>query len=614
MNPGTTGARIERRNARTTGCAPRLRLLHESAGLVEIVADVLVVGGGPAAMWAALGAAEQGADVVLVDKGHCGASGVAATAGVGHWTEAPGTARRAETMALKERTGQFLSDTDWVEATLDENWRQVSRLPGWGWERGNRGAPAVSQRPSLLLEDDGAEHVGPYQPPFFRGPAPDYTRFLRGRVLRAGVLVLDHSPAVELLRDASTGAVAGARGHQLREHREWVVRAGAVILATGGTAWKSKSLGADVNTGDGQLMAAEVGARLSGMEFSNFQGMVPLGTSMDKNGFFIRASYWDHTGAPIDYVDLHESRVPLLERSLQGTVTAQFTQFPAAAREKARRTMPNFFMVADKLGVDPFTERFPIDWVNEGTVRGTGGIYLPDRTCGVGVPGLYAAGDTAARDRIVGAANGAGGPNLAWAVASGTWSGRDAAGYALSGSTTWETADLVGAGLRGARPGRSDDETATDTASTSRLLSRVQAEVLPLDKSVMRSEGSMRQILRNLDGVWDELGSARPAAGLAEVRMREVTAMAAMARWSNATALQRRESRGMHYRTDHPDLDPGQARRLLTAGVDDIVVVVDPNPPRATGHAVSTSDDARPGALPDAPPVAPTRTLEASTA
>ena len=45
-------------------------------------------------------------------------------------------------------------------------------------------------------------------------------------------------------------------------------------------------LGGDVNTGDGHLMAAEVGAHLSSMEFSNFYGMVPFGTSMDKNGFF----------------------------------------------------------------------------------------------------------------------------------------------------------------------------------------------------------------------------------------------------------------------------------------------------------------------------------------
>ena len=39
------------------------------AGSVEFDADVLVLGGGPAGTWAAVSAAEQGACVVLADKG-----------------------------------------------------------------------------------------------------------------------------------------------------------------------------------------------------------------------------------------------------------------------------------------------------------------------------------------------------------------------------------------------------------------------------------------------------------------------------------------------------------------------------------------------------------------
>ncbi len=125
-------------------------------------------------------------------------------------------------------------------------------------------------------------------------------------------------------------------------------------------------------------MAAEVGAHLSSMEFSNFYGMVPFGTSMDKNGFFVTASYWDHLGEPIHYHDLHQSRAELLGASLRGTITAQFTQFGEEVQPALRAAMPNFFMVTDKLGVDPFNERFPMDWVQEGTVRGTGGIHILD--------------------------------------------------------------------------------------------------------------------------------------------------------------------------------------------------------------------------------------------
>ena len=48
-------------------------------------ADVLVVGGGPAGTWAAIKAAQAGADVVLVDKGRCGSSGATASVGTGIW-------------------------------------------------------------------------------------------------------------------------------------------------------------------------------------------------------------------------------------------------------------------------------------------------------------------------------------------------------------------------------------------------------------------------------------------------------------------------------------------------------------------------------------------------
>ncbi|MEW9519813.1 FAD-binding protein [Streptomyces tubercidicus] len=42
-----------------------------------------MVGGGPAATWAALKSAQAGAEVVLADKGYCGTSGATASGGIG---------------------------------------------------------------------------------------------------------------------------------------------------------------------------------------------------------------------------------------------------------------------------------------------------------------------------------------------------------------------------------------------------------------------------------------------------------------------------------------------------------------------------------------------------
>ncbi|WP_217582193.1 FAD-binding protein, partial [Lysinibacillus sp. GbtcB16] len=89
-------------------------------------------------------------------------------------------------------------------------------------------------------------------------------RLMRKQVKKAGVRILDHSPALELLADEH--GVAGAAGVNNQTQAAWRVDAAAVVIATGGCAFLSKALGTNVLTGDGYLLAAEAGASMSGME------------------------------------------------------------------------------------------------------------------------------------------------------------------------------------------------------------------------------------------------------------------------------------------------------------------------------------------------------------
>jgi succinate dehydrogenase/fumarate reductase flavoprotein subunit len=100
----------------------------------------------------------------------------------------------------------------------------------------------------------------------------------RTRVQRLGVRILDHTPALELLVD-DDGVVSGAAALDRVSGRTVRIEAAAVVLAAGGCAFQSKSLGCDVNTGDGALLAVEAGAVLSGMEFSNSFAIAPKSTS-----------------------------------------------------------------------------------------------------------------------------------------------------------------------------------------------------------------------------------------------------------------------------------------------------------------------------------------------
>ena len=99
-------------------------------GSVHFETDVLVIGGGMAAAWAAISAARAGATVVIVDKGYVGTSGVTAVAGPGHWFVPPDPERRAAAISQREAIAFGLADTRWMARVLDETYRQLPTLEG----------------------------------------------------------------------------------------------------------------------------------------------------------------------------------------------------------------------------------------------------------------------------------------------------------------------------------------------------------------------------------------------------------------------------------------------------------------------------------------------------
>ncbi|WP_035849093.1 FAD-dependent oxidoreductase [Kitasatospora azatica] len=242
-------------------------------------ADVVVVGGGPAASWAALTAARSGAEVVLADKGYCGTSGATAAGGTGVWYVQPDPAAREAAMASREALGGYLADRRWMARVLDQTYANMNELA----ERGRYPFPTGP---------DGRQLRNGLQ-------GPEYMRRMRIAVRRAGVRILDHSPVTELLTTPD-GSVAGAAGHRRQQGVDYLVRAGAVVLATGGCAFLSKALGTDTNTGDGALFAAEVGAELSGMEFSNAYGIAPEHTSVTKTAFYSFATFYRADGSELE--------------------------------------------------------------------------------------------------------------------------------------------------------------------------------------------------------------------------------------------------------------------------------------------------------------------------
>ncbi|MGP3635551.1 FAD-binding protein [Streptomyces sp. 24-1644] len=518
---------------------------------LDLTTDVLVVGGGPAATWAALKAAQYGADVVLADKGYCGTSGATASAGTGVWHVPPEPAAREAAMVSREALGGFLADRRWMARVLDQTYAGMNEL-------------AAAGRYPFPTGPDGKQLRNGLQ-------GPEYMRRMRIRVQRAGARVLDQSPVTELLTDPS-GAVAGARGHRRQAGQPYRVRAGAVVLATGGCAFLSGALGCNVNTGDGALFAAEVGAELSGMEFSNAYGIAPEGTSVTKTAFYSFATFYREDGTVLEGAASQGGRSVIARTLLDEKVYCRLDRAGSAARQAMRLAQPNFFLTFDRLGIDPFTQRFAVTLLAEGTVRGTGGIRITGDDCSTTVPGLYAAGDAATRELICGGFTGGGSHNAAWAISSGIWAGRGAARHARSLGARAGTGRLMAAGGAGLRP----TGTPGPAGDFREVVAAVQGEVLPYEKNYLRQGDRLAAALEVLDSLWKESRASLHAGGADTVRTRQAAAMTAHARWMYASALARTETRGMAKRLDFPAQDPGQHHRIVTGGLDQVWTRTEP--------------------------------------
>lgn len=505
--------------------------------------DVLIIGGGMAAAWAAIAAAEAGAQVVLVDKGYLGTSGVTATGGPNHWWVSPDPAARRVAVEKRLTLSEGLAQAEWMERVLDLTWRYL---------------PTLAQHYPFGSNGRGGSYISGVR-------GSEYMRALRLSALDAGVTVLDYHPATELLVD-DEGRVIGACGHALRSGADWAIEAGAVIMATGGCAFRSGLIGSHCNTGDGYLMAAEAGAQLSGMEFSISYSLSPAWASTRTLPYFA-ARFYDDAGNELDIPPArfgHVYEQALGRAMLQGPVLADLAEAPEALLPILHRIQPFTTPPFARRGINLFQRRFPVRLFGEGTIRGTGGLRIVDRDCRTTVAGLFAAGDAATRELVTGAASGGGAVNSAWALSSGRIAGAAAAREAAA-RRGGAMPPSKGVGVVGIAP-TADHQ----TINCKQFDAQIGGEVHDYDKAFWRNRDSLAASLQTLDGIWAHLARHAHATGRERVALRETVAMAASARWCTAAAQTRAETRGIQVRIDRPERNPAFASRLLTGGLDTV--------------------------------------------
>jgi L-aspartate oxidase len=340
-------------------------------------------------------------------------------------------------------------------------------------------------------------------------------------------------------------------------HGKTYVWAKQTILATGGAGQIFReTTNPPVATGDGHAAAYRAGAELMDMEFMQFHPTVLYiaGSSrsliteavrgegallVDAAGVRFMPEYHPLAElAPRDVVS--QAIVDRMEKTHHPCVYLDMSALPA---EAVRARFPGIAKRCREFGLDLATDRIP---VRPGAHYMIGGVKV-DEYGATTVPGLWAAGEV-------------------------TSSG-------LHGANRLASNSLVEGLVYGARAG--------EAASAAALAEPDHYEAVPLENPPVAPPSEhidlpdIRNSLKSL--VWRAAGVRRNAAGLREAARTidlwqryalaqqfptsegwELQNMLTVARVMIGAALRREESRGVHLRTDFPQLDDAHWRRRLS--------------------------------------------------
>jgi len=564
--------------------------------------DVLVIGAGGAGLRAAIEASSAGVTVGLVCKSLLGkAHTVMAEGGM---AAAMGNVDDRDSwkvhFADTMRGGQYVNNWRMAELHAKEAPARVHELEAWGavFDRTREGK--ISQRNFGGHRYPRLAHVGDRT-------GLEMIRTLQDHGIHQGITVHMEWTIVTLLKDGDR--IAGAFGYDRERGRFKIFKAKAVVIASGGLgrAYKITSNSWE-GTGDGHSLAYHAGAELLDMEFIQFHptGMIwppsvqgilvtesvrgeggVLRNSEGKRFMFddIPDNYKNQTSSDPEegwrYTqnDKNARRPPeLLTRdhvarcinrevkagrgSPHGGVFLDISWIKEKipnAPEHIKKKLPSMYHQFMQLANLDITKE-PME-VGPTTHYAMGGVRVNGDTQMSSVPGLFAAGECAAG---LHGANRLGGNSLSDLLVFGKRAGEFAAKYAKeNGDVKLNEAQIEEAAKQALEP---FDRGAVEGGSADGPY-QVQHELQNMMQAlvgIVRNEGEMKMALENLQKM-KARASKVAVYGHREYNPGWHTALdlkhlLTISEATTLAALERKESRGGHFREDFPDKSAEDAK------------------------------------------------------
>jgi succinate dehydrogenase / fumarate reductase flavoprotein subunit len=565
--------------------------------------DVVIIGAGGAGLRAAISAGQAGVRTAVICKSLLGKAhtvmaegGVAAS--LGNVDPEDGwKVHFADTM----KGGKGLNNWRMAELFAKEAPERVLELERWGaiFDRTPEGL--INQRPFGAHSYRRLCHIGDRT-------GLELIRTLQDKGIHSGIDVFMEYTMTRLLKDQS-GAVCGAFGYRREDGRFVVFRCKAVVLATGGCGKVFKvTSNSWEGTGDGLGMAYEAGAEVIDMEMVQFHptGMVwPPGVrgilvteAVRGEGGRLRNSEGRRFMEDYDPDRMELSARDIVARSIYKEVKAgrgsphggAFLDVTHRGADYIRRKLPSMYEQFLKLADIDITKE-PME-VAPTIHYCMGGIGVDADTAASSVPGLYAAGEVSGG---LHGANRLGGNSLSDLLVFGKRAGDAAVERArsIAAMPAIDESQIEAEKAVLLQPFANAEKGSRENPFL--FMAEIQ-EVMQEHCGIAREEAGLRAGLEKMLALRDRLDNL----AVGESRMynpgwhtaRDVRYMVTTCEHMLRAAIERRESRGAHWRTDFDALDKDWGRHNLVGTLRGGQVVLEKRPaPEMPAELAGLIDD-----------------------